>query len=117
MIEELVARVFAARDCAHRAHWKTGSYAQHQALGAFYDGVIDAVDELVECYQGEFGLIGDFDVQTEAVADMVVYLEAEMFWIQSNRVAISRGSTSVQNLTDSLIAVYQRTLYKLVNLA
>ena len=59
MIEELIAKVFAAREAAHLEHWRTKSYAQHQALGEFYDTIIDQIDELVECYQGNFGLIGD----------------------------------------------------------
>lgn len=40
MIEQLVSKVFAARNAAHLAHWSTGSYAQHVVLGDFYDGVI-----------------------------------------------------------------------------
>jgi len=59
MIEQLIAKVFMARNNTHIAHWKTKSYAEHVALGDFYDKVIDLVDSLVECYQGNFGLIGD----------------------------------------------------------
>ena len=48
MLEQLIARVFYARNLAHWNHWRTSSYAQHQALGAFYDDVIDNLDALVE---------------------------------------------------------------------
>ena len=44
MIEELIAKVFEARNAAHLEHWRTKSYAEHQALGDFYDGIIDIVD-------------------------------------------------------------------------
>ena len=37
MIEELVSKVFSARNASHLAHWATKSYAEHQALGAFYE--------------------------------------------------------------------------------
>lgn len=117
LIEELAARTFCARDCAHRAHWKTGSYAQHMALGDFYDGVIDVIDEIVEVYQGQFGLIGDFSFECGPVASIVAYLQGEMQWIQANREAIANGSTAVQNLIDTLLGVYQRTLYKLTCLS
>ena len=117
MIEELVARTFAARDAAHRAHWKTTSYAQHVALGDFYDTVIERIDEVVECYQGEFGLIGDFSVELTAVSNISAYLAEEMGWVQESRQAICRGSTSIENLLDGLISAYQRTLYKLNNLS
>lgn len=54
MIEELISRVFYARNVAHFEHWRAegiGGYARHVALGEFYDGVIDAIDTLVEAYK------------------------------------------------------------------
>ena len=57
MIEEFVARVFKTRNQAHLMHWKTKSFAEHQALGGFYDDVIDALDKLVEATQAQRGLL------------------------------------------------------------
>lgn len=115
-IEELAARVFASRDNAHRAHWKTGSYSAHMALGSFYDDVIEAADAAVECYQGKFGLIGPFAVSSEPVGNINVSLESDAAWIEENADAIANGSTAVRNLIDGLIEVYRSTLYKLNNL-
>ena len=55
MIEQLIARVFATRNAAHLLHWRGPSYAQHMALGDFYEAIIDKLDEIVECHQGETG--------------------------------------------------------------
>ena len=44
MIEELVEKVFAARNEAHIAHWATKSFAKHMALNEFYDNIIDLID-------------------------------------------------------------------------
>ena len=41
---ELVARCFAARTSAHLAHLTTTSYAQHVALGDFYDAIASGAD-------------------------------------------------------------------------
>lgn len=112
-IEELAARVFAARDAAHRAHWATASYAAHMALGAFYDAVIDSIDMIVETYQGQFGLLGAFVVEAGDVGPMVQYLTAEAEWIASNRDEIARGSTAVVNLIDGLLGDYRQAIYKL----
>lgn len=117
LIEELASRVFAARDAAHRAHWKTGSYSAHEALGAFYGDVIEAVDEVVEVYQGEFGLIGEFTVNAGPVASIGNYLAAEADWIAKRRDDIANGSAAVANLIDGLVAVYRRTVYKLRQLS
>lgn len=117
MIEELVSRVFTARNLAHLAHWKTKSYSQHMALGDFYDSIIDALDEIVECYQGEFKLIGNVPLNSApTMANITQYIKGECEWLDKNRDAISQGDSSIGNLVDSLHAIYQRTLYKLVNL-
>lgn len=117
MIEELAARVFQARDAAHRAHWRTGSYAQHMALGDFYDEVIEAVDEIIEVYQGAFGLIGEFSVTTEPVLAISPYLQQEADWIAENRDLIANRNDAVRNLIDGLGAIYRRAIYKLNNLS
>jgi hypothetical protein len=46
MIEDLIERLFHARNAAHIAHWKTKSYAEHKALGHYYEDVIDQLDDL-----------------------------------------------------------------------
>lgn len=117
LIEDLAARVFAARDAAHRAHWKTGSYSAHEALGDFYGDVIGAIDEVVEVYQGEFGLIGEFSVSAGPVSSIANFLAAEADWIAAQRDGIANGSAAVANLIDGLVAVYRRTVYKLRQLS
>lgn len=115
-IEDLAARVFASRDAAHRAHWATGSYATHMALGSFYDDAIEAVDAVVECYQGRFGLIGPFAVEVPVEPNIILAIERDVAWIEAEADAIANGSTAVRNLIDGLIEVYRSCLYKLNNL-
>ena len=117
MIEELISRVFAARDVTHREHWRTSSYAQHVALNEFYDAVIDQIDEIVECTQGQFGLVGDFQVETSPVGNITTWLQAEADWIATNRDELAQGNHSIENLIDSLVSIYQRTIYKLTHLS
>ena len=117
MIEELVSRVFTARNVAHLAHWKTKSYSQHMALGDFYDGVIDQLDALVEAYQGQFGLIGNVPLKAPAKAEIVSFLEEELAWINENCEEITQENDSLENLLQNITATYQSTLYKLKNLS
>lgn len=116
-INDLAGRTFAARDVAHRAHWATSSFSQHAALDEFYNGVIEAIDAIVEAYQGEFGAVGYFPVRVPDVTDVTAYLTGELQWVKVHRDLIAKGSTSVQNLIDELISVYQKTIYKLTNLS
>jgi hypothetical protein len=113
-IEVIAGRVFQARDVAHRQHWITTSYAQHVALGAFYDDVITAIDAVIENYQGMFNTrIGLFDVTTEPVKDIVAYLTDEQDWIESHIDELSQGSPSIGNLIQSLVSVYSKTIFLL----
>jgi glucokinase len=50
-INELVSYTFGVRNQAHLYHFQTTSYAEHMALDAFYTGMLDQLDELVELYQ------------------------------------------------------------------
>jgi len=112
-VEELAARVFAARDAAHRAHWRTQEYAAHMALGEFYVGVVDALDEIVEVYQGENGVLLTVPVGATVSGGVREMLADEADWIAAHRADISGGSDAVGNLVDNLVAIYRKTVYKL----
>ena len=38
-------------------HWQTKSFAQHEALGKFYEGISGTLDTLVEIWSGRLGNI------------------------------------------------------------
>jgi len=119
MIEELISRVFYARNLTHFEHWRAkgeGSFAKHMALGEFYDGVIDTIDPLVEAYQGAFSLIGSIPTPKQTPSDSLKCLEADAKWIEENHEAICKGNRAVGNLIDTLTAVYLAAIYKLRNL-
>jgi len=117
MIEQLVAKVFASRNAAHLQHWRTKSYAEHVALGEFYDGVIDAIDAIVESHQGAFKLIGSVDLEPVKTKNMIELLLKDVMWIDENRSKISQGICAIENQIDTLSDLYLSTLYKLKNLS
>lgn len=119
MIEELISRVFYARNVAHFTHWQVtgvGSYAEHTALGEFYDSVIDALDTLVEAYQGAFELVGDIPAPKTKAEDILGILVEDSEWIEKNHEDICKGNRAVANLIDGVTGVYLSALYKLRNL-
>jgi hypothetical protein len=115
-IEQLVARVFASRNAAHREHIKTKSYAQHVALGSFYDAIIGKVDEIIETDQGMYGLIGDFSVEDVKPTDFAKFVREEAIWMETNRDKFSKCEATLA-LVDELTAIYLQAAYKLTNLA
>ena len=63
---KLFSKLFESREMAHIYHLQVrgdeGSYAAHMALGSFYESVLDLADEIIEVYQGQYGIVEDYDV-------------------------------------------------------
>jgi len=118
MIEELIARVFASRNAAHLAHWKETSGFRHETLGAFYDDVITAVDDIVEAHQGAFDLVEVGALAKQPKVEKIIdLLEEDLVWINKNRKALTQGLPALDNLLQGLEGLYLGTLYKLRKLA
>ena len=115
----MLFRSFYARNVAHFEHWRAegvGGYARHVALGEFYDKVIDALDALVEAYQGAFELVGTVQAPKTKAEDILLILIEDAEWIEKNHEKICKGNRAVANLIDSVTGVYLTTTYKLRNL-
>ena len=117
MIEQLVIKVFSTRNAVHLAHWRTKNYAQHVALGDFYDGLIDKIDVIVEMYQGAFGIIDAPDIKPVSPANIIEHIGEEANWIEENRSDIAGGVNAIENVIDDLAGLYLSTFYKLKNLS
>ena len=114
MIDQLIKRAFKLRDATHLAHWRAtgeGSYARHQALGEFYEGMLDKLDEYVETHQGAFGLVVESDGE-----DTLESIRKQMLWLTEHRGEIARGVPALENILDELVGLHLRTLYKLEHL-
>jgi len=111
----LIAILFLSRDFAHREHLRTSSYAQHMALGGFYEDIIGLADSLAEAYQGRNGLIGSVPLlKDDAEGPIDKVLEKHLSWVEKSRyTAVEKTETALQNMIDEIVALYLSTLYKL----
>jgi len=121
MIGQFIAVLFLARDIAHREHLRVsgrGSYAKHQALGAFYEEVIGLADSLAEAYQGRHGIIKNIAfLDNEFPGEIVTSLKNQLKYLEANRYkAVQREETALNNIIDEIVVLYLSTLYKLENL-
>lgn len=117
-INELICRVFSIRNMAHLEHWKTGSYAVHEALGSFYGDVISSLDGIVELHQGLFGKVNhkedeELEERLEEFEDIIERLKDDVKFINKSRSEISSKVPAIENLVDELISLYGSTIYKL----
>ena len=111
---ELIARCFDARTVAHFAHLRTRSYAEHMALGDFYDAIATAADAFAECHMGVEGLVTNYPAITpKPGAEIQPYLTELHDWVTKHRTVCADGSTELANLIDEILAVIDRTFYRL----
>jgi hypothetical protein len=117
-INQLISTLFASRTQAHIFHLQTRSFAQHQALGAYYDGIIDIVDGFIESYQGKYGIIRGYSSPAifREDDDTVKYFEGLVKFVELNRERIPQDSY-LQNQVDEIVSLIESTLYKLKSLA
>lgn len=114
-IAELVMCLLNSVTTTHIMHLQTPSYAEHKALGEFYEEVGDLVDSFVESYQGKYGLIQNYPKTYELPADEpVTYLKALGAELEQYRRAPGFPQDSeLQNELDNVANLINGTLYKL----
>lgn len=118
MIGQFIAVLFLARELAHREHLRTNSYAQHMALGDFYEGVLGLTDSLAEAYQGRNGIIDIPLLDNEFPGPVIQSMQAQLAWIEKNRdAAVGKDERALQNIVDEIVNLYLSTLYKLKHLS
>ena len=116
----LFSKLFESREMAHIYHLQVngemGSHAAHTALNDYYDGVLELIDDLIETYQGQYGIVDGYDVidtNTTRTKEKVEYFESLVEFVKHGRKAISTEDTHLQNIVDEVVALIYRTLYKL----
>ena len=111
----LVSNLLFSQTQVHIFHLQTKSYAEHNALQDYYEGIDGLVDELIESYQGEFGIIENyksFKVESYTDSEKVVsYFEMILNAVKEGRETIE--STHLQNILDEVITLVTKTMYKL----
>lgn len=114
---EFVMRLLLAGDHAHILHFKTRSYAQHVALGSFYEEIEELADTLAETIQGKVGIL-DYpaDLQVPLAATPLKFLQELNAYVQKYREEVST-ETDIQNQIDEIVSLISQTYYKIETLS
>jgi len=117
------SKLFEARQMAHIFHLQVkaemGSGWEHDALKEFYDGILDFADDLIETYQGQYGIVEGYDVIDPSATSQtksLEYLKQTVDFIRSERKSINEEDTHLHNVVDEIIALFYQTIYRLTNL-
>jgi hypothetical protein len=120
-VSKFLSKLLESREMAQVYHWTVkgdpGSHAAHTALNEYYDAVIGHIDDLVECYQGQYELIEEYDVidtkETRSKEKIEYFQEIAQFIKDTRYSAILEEDTHLQNIIDEIVALIYKLLYKL----
>lgn len=119
-VAEFIATLRNSATVTHLMHLQVegeGSFAKHDALGAYYDEIVDLVDSLAESIQGAFDTIiqpyppgfGNFD------GEPLEYVRKLRDYVRATRGDLPQDS-EIQNEIDSIATFLNHTCYKLTRL-
>ena len=117
---KLFSKLFESREMAHIYHLQVngepGSHAKHTALGDYYDGVLGFIDDLIETFQGQYGIVEEYnviDTKETGSKDTIEYFNELVRFIKEERKCINSEDTHLHNIIDEVVALVYKTLYKL----
>ena len=112
-----------SRTQAHIFHTRVtgeGSFAAHNALQAYYEGIVPLIDGLVETYQGQYGLIEYKEVNgvdnDASIENIIKYFDNLCKFLDKERKDSKLQMSWLQNDIDNVASLLYSTKYKLVNL-
>ena len=117
-VVDMIATLLHSRSQAHIFHWQTksqSSFAEHMALGTYYDEIVELIDGIVESYQGKYEIITGYKtvemVNYKSTEQLISYFRELDSNIEKNRKGIKESY--IQNQIDGLQELIFSTLYKL----
>jgi hypothetical protein len=112
-IGEFLLKLLHAATNGHILHLQTKSYSEHKALQGYYEKLPDAVDTIIEQWQGAYQMIIEYPSSYEAPkADALQEVTYIRDYIVANRAVVG-DYTSIQNEVDALLSIVETTMYKL----
>lgn len=119
-VTQFFSKLFESREMAHIYHLQVkgdqGSYATHEALGDYYEEIVEILDDTIEVYQGQYGLVDGYDVIDTGdtkTKEVLAYFEELAEYIKHGKKCISDEDTHIHSLIDDIMALIYKTIYKL----
>ena len=106
---KFIGMLFQSRDMMHLMHLKTESFAEHKALNAYYDGILELTDTFTEAFFGANGRV-DISIPQSTAADAMSHLKSLAKTIEEER---DNYSPCLQNILDEMSDLVYKTLYLL----
>lgn len=119
-VVKFFSKLFESREMAHIYHLQVrgeeGSHAKHISLEEYYDEVLELIDELIEVYQGQYGIVDGYDIidtSDTKTKDVIDYFESLSNHIKHSKKCIVEEDTHLHSIIDDIICLIYKTLFKL----
>lgn len=106
---KFIGLLFQSRNMMHIAHLQTMSFAEHKALNAYYDGILDLTDKFAEVQFGR-SKRSEIVVPESRNMDAMSHLKELLSTLESER---NNYTSELQNIIDEMIALVNQTIYLL----
>lgn len=119
-VAKFFSKIFESKEMAHIYHLQVrgdeGSYAKHEALGTYYEEILELLDDTIEIYQGQYGLVDGYDtIDTSSTKskDSLAYFEELAEWLKHGKKCIAEEDTHLHSMIDDIFCLIYKTIYKL----
>lgn len=106
---KLIGLLMQSRSSMHIAHLQTTSFAEHKALGGYYEGISDLIDTFTEVFFGRKGRT-EIIVPESKNENAMEHLRKMQAIIDAER---ENYSSELQNILDEMLSLINKTLYLL----
>lgn len=114
VVGEFIGTLLHSATITHFMHLRTKSYAEHVALGAYYDEIVDLVDGVAEAIQGCYQeIIEDYPTAFgNPTVEPLAYILSLKEFVSAMRSKLPQDS-NIQNEVDAICTLIDSTAYKL----
>lgn len=109
-IGSFFGKLMAARQQAHILHLGSKSFSEHKALGGFYESIVGLLDDLIETYQGQYGLV-KIETSNPNDKNALDFLSSLAEECVESRNMFDKKDTHLHNIIDEIIALIYKTHY------
>jgi len=114
-VGDFIGRLLMSAPVVHMLHLQTDSYVRHIALNDLYLSMPDDIDDIVEDFQGAYGVIPSYETYVGYIANPLVFVGDLLKFVEQNRSSMGPCS-SIKSTIDVLETSLHTCLYKLKNL-
>lgn len=109
---DFIAYSLSVRTATHLLHLSTRSYAEHMALGDFYESLSDLTDKYAEVYMGLNDQVKAWPSKTPPAGTPVSLLSSYLLAVRKEQKE-DNDSQALLNILAELEELTAQTLYKL----